>query len=174
MVPSLGPPAVAVPSLTGMTCAQATVTLKNAHLKGDCVTAQYSDTVANGMLISWSYEGAQNPQTAPYGSTIDMVPSLGHGPVPVPTSISQTDTYQDALVLLQAVGLTGTEAYAPNNSGVPGGRRHLAQPAQRHLGALRVDGHRDRVDRAAHDDQVPNVIGRHGGAGHHHPAGSRA
>jgi serine/threonine-protein kinase len=113
VVPSIGPPAVAVPSLTGMNCAQATTALTNAHLKGGCVAGQYSDTVANGVAITWSYDGAQDPQTAPYGSIIDIVPSLGHGPVPVPTSISQTDNYQDALVLLQAVGLNGAEAYAP-------------------------------------------------------------
>jgi len=121
VVPSIGPPSVAVPSLTGMNCTQATVALTNAHLKGGCVAGQYSDTVASGLAISWSYDGAQQPQTAPYGSIIDIVPSLGHGPVPVPTSISQTDSYQDALVLLQAAGLNGTEAYAANTSGVPAG-----------------------------------------------------
>jgi len=121
VVPSIGPPSVAVPSLTGMNCTQATTALTNAHLKGGCVAGQYSDTVAAGLAISWSYDGAQQPQTAPYGSIIDIVPSLGHGPVPVPTSISQTDSYQDALVLLQAAGLNGTEAYAANTSGVPAG-----------------------------------------------------
>ena len=120
VVPSIGPPAVAVPSLTGMNCTQATVALTNAHLKGGCVAGQYSDTVATGFAISWSYDGAQNPQTAPYGSIIDIVPSLGHGPVAVPTTISQTDNYQDALVLLQAAGLNGTEAYASSSS-VPSG-----------------------------------------------------
>jgi len=121
VVPSIGPPAVAVPSLTGMNCTQATVALTNAHLKGGCVAGQYSDTVATGFAISWSYDGAQDPQTAPYGSIIDIVPSLGHGPVAVPTTISQTDNYQDALVLLQAVGLNGTEAFAFSTSGVPSG-----------------------------------------------------
>jgi eukaryotic-like serine/threonine-protein kinase len=127
VVPSIGPPAVAVPSLTGMNCTQATVALTNAHLKGGCVAGQYSDTVANGFAISWSYDGAQNPQTAPYGSIIDIVPSLGHGPVAVPTTISQTDNYQDALVLLQAVGLNGTEANAPNAT-VPAGDVISLQP----------------------------------------------
>jgi eukaryotic-like serine/threonine-protein kinase len=120
VVPSIGPPAVAVPSLTGMNCTQAATALTTAHLKPVCVQGQYSDTVANGFTITWSYDGAQDPQSAPYGSTIQIVPSLGHGPVPVPTSISQTDTYNDALVLLQAVGLTGHEAYAPN-ANVPQG-----------------------------------------------------
>jgi serine/threonine-protein kinase len=121
VVPSIGPPAVAVPSLAGLNCTQATVALTNAHLKGGCVAGQYSDTVAIGVAITWSFDGAQDPQTAPYGSIIDIVPSLGHGPVPVPTTISQTDSYQDALVLLQAAGLNGTEAYNTSSSGVPAG-----------------------------------------------------
>jgi serine/threonine protein kinase/beta-lactam-binding protein with PASTA domain len=120
VVPSIGPPAVAVPSLTGLNCTQAATALTTAHLKGVCVTGQYSDTVTNGLAITWSYDGAQNPQTAPYGSTIDMVPSLGHGPVAVPMTISQTDTYSDALVLLEAVGLNGAEAYG-SNATVPQG-----------------------------------------------------
>jgi serine/threonine-protein kinase len=120
VVPSIGPPAVAVPSLTGMNCTQATTALTNAHLKGGCIAGQYSDTVTTGLAITWSYDGAQDPQTAPYGSIIDIVPSLGHGPVPVPTTISQTDNYQDALVLLQAVGLNGTQANATSSS-VPSG-----------------------------------------------------
>jgi beta-lactam-binding protein with PASTA domain len=128
VVPSIGPPAVAVPGLTGLTCAQATTTLTTAHLKALCAPGQYSNTVSNGEAISWSYDGEQNPPTAPYGSTIDVVPSLGHGPVPVPTSISQTDSYQDALVLLQAAGLSGAEAYAPSSSGVPSGDVISLQP----------------------------------------------
>jgi eukaryotic-like serine/threonine-protein kinase len=120
VVPSTGPPAVPVPSLTGLSCAQGVVALQNAHLKGDCITAQYDNNVQNSLLISWSYNGKQSPARAPYGSTIDMVPSRGHEPVPVPVSISQTDTYNDALVLLQAAGLTGTEVQAPNNT-IPAG-----------------------------------------------------
>jgi serine/threonine-protein kinase len=116
VVPSKGPPPVSVPSLANMTCAQAAVALQHAHLKGACGTAQYSSTVANGVLISWTYAGTTTPSSAPYGATIDLVPSKGHGPVPVPTSISQTDTYNDALVLLQAVGLQGREAMASNST----------------------------------------------------------
>jgi serine/threonine-protein kinase len=121
VVPSIGPPAVAVPSLTGMNCTQAVAALTTAHLKGGCTPGQYSDTVTSGLVISWSYDGAQNPQSAAYGSTIVIVPSLGHGPVAVPTTISQADNYQEALVLLQAVGLNGSEAYAFSTSGVPSG-----------------------------------------------------
>ncbi len=157
VVPSLGPPAVHVPSLANMTCDQAAATLKAAHLQGDCVTSQYSDTIQNGVLISWSYKGEQNPATAPYGSTIDMVPSKGHGPVAVPTSISQADTYNDALVLLQAVGLTGTEAYAPNTT-VPEGDVISLNPPSSTLvpygSTVTVT-----VSTGPPTVQVPNVIG---------------
>ena len=157
VVPSLGPPAVAVPSLAGMTCGQAVVTLKTAHLQGDCVTGQYSDTVQNGLLISWSYNGEQNPSRAPYGSTVDMVPSTGHGPVPVPTSISQSDTYNDALVLLQAVGLTGKEAYAPNNT-IPQGDVISLNPPSSTL-APYGSTVTVTVSTGPPTVQVPNVIG---------------
>jgi beta-lactam-binding protein with PASTA domain len=122
VVPSIGPPAVSVPSLSSLTCAQAAATLLTAHLKGVCVTGQYNNTITQvGVLVSWSYNGEPNPTTAPYGSTIDMVPSLGHGPVAVPTAISQSDSYQDALVLLEAIGLNGTQVNSPSSSGVPAG-----------------------------------------------------
>jgi eukaryotic-like serine/threonine-protein kinase len=157
VVPSLGPPAVAVPSLTGMTCDQAVGTLKTDHLQGACVTSQFSDTIQNGVLISWSYKGEQNPAKAPYGSTIDMVPSKGHGPVAVPTSISQADTYNDALVLLQAVGLTGTQANAPNNT-VPAGDVISLNPPSSTLvpygSTVTVT-----VSTGPPTVQVPNVIG---------------
>jgi serine/threonine-protein kinase len=157
VVPSLGPPAVAVPSLAKLTCAQAIVTLQNAHLKGDCVAAQYDNNVANSLLISWSLAGKKNPTKAPYGSTIDMVPSRGHEPVAVPTSISQTDTYNDALVLLQAVGLTGTEVGAANNT-IPAGDVIALNPPS---GTLAPYGSTVTVSVSTGPPttQVPNVIG---------------
>jgi serine/threonine-protein kinase len=157
VVPSLGPPAVAVPSLTGLTCATAAVTLQNAHLKGDCVTAQYDNNVANSLLISWSYGGKTSPKKAPYGATIDIVPSKGHEPVAVPTSISQTDTFNDALVLLQAVNLNGTEVPAPNNT-IPAGDVIALNPPS---GTLAPYGSTVTVyvSTGPPTTQVPNVIG---------------
>ena len=64
VVPSSGPPNVPVPSLTGLSCAQGVVALQNAHLKGDCVTAQYDNNVQNSLLISWSYKGKASPSRA--------------------------------------------------------------------------------------------------------------
>jgi beta-lactam-binding protein with PASTA domain len=146
-----------VPSLSTNTCATAAAALKTAHLQGNCAAGQYSDTVQNGILISWSYKGVQNPTRAPYGSTIDMVPSMGHGPVPVPASISQSDRFQDALVLLQAVGLTGTEAYAPNNT-IPEGDvislNPLSSTVVPYGSSVTVT-----VSTGPPTTQVPNVIG---------------
>jgi eukaryotic-like serine/threonine-protein kinase len=108
VVPSIGPPPVTVPPLAGMTCAQATVALTAAHLGGTCAAPQYSSTVAAGVLLSWAYGTTPNPTSAPYGSTITMVPSQGHAPVPVP-DIPQTYTFGQAQAALQAVGLTATQ-----------------------------------------------------------------
>ena len=69
--------------------------------------------MANASLISWSYGTQTNPTSAPYGSTIDLVPSLGHAPVDGPHIDLQIGHLRRRLrPLLQAVGLTGTEAYA--------------------------------------------------------------
>jgi serine/threonine-protein kinase len=131
--------------------------LKAAHLQGNCVTGQFSDTIPNGILISWSYKGELSPPKAPYGSTIDMVPSTGHGPVPVPTAISQSDTYTDALVLLQAAGLTGKEAYTPSPSIPQGNVAALTPPA----GTLVPYGSAVTVTVSSGPPtvKVPNVVG---------------
>jgi serine/threonine-protein kinase len=86
-----------------------------------------------------------------------MVPSTGHGPVPVPTSISQSDTYNDALVLLQAVGLTGKEAYAPNNT-IPQGDVISLNPPSSTL-APYGSTVTVTVSTGPPTVQVPNVIG---------------
>ena len=111
----------------------------------------------NSYLISWSYGGTTTPTKAPYGATIDMVPSRGHEPVPVPSSISQSDTFNDALVLLQAVGLNGTEASAPNNT-IPAGDVIALNPPS---GTLAQYGSTVTVSVSTGPPttQVPNVIG---------------
>ena len=47
------------------------------------------------MLDLWSIGSTQNPTTAPYGTTITLVPSLGHAPATVP-SIPTSYTYDQA------------------------------------------------------------------------------
>ena len=97
-----------VPSLTGMTCAVATTTLEAAHFKAVCAPPRYDNTTPAGELVLWSIGATANPTKAPYGSTITLVPSQGHPPVPVP-SIPSNSTYAQAQAALQAVGLAAAQ-----------------------------------------------------------------
>jgi serine/threonine-protein kinase len=109
VVPSIGPPSVAVPSFAIMNCTQAALTLHAAKLRGTCAPPQYSATVPNGQIISWTFPGSvTNPTTAPYGSLITMVPSEGHPPVNVPP-IPTGYTFTQAAAAIEAVGLTATQ-----------------------------------------------------------------
>jgi serine/threonine-protein kinase len=119
VVVSGGKPAVTVPSLTGMTCAQAVPALEAVHLVAACTPGQYDSDVKSQVIISWSYGIVQNPTSAPYGSTITIVPSLGHPPVQVPP-IPTTYTYSLAAAALEAVGFTATENQEANAT-VPAG-----------------------------------------------------
>ncbi len=156
VVPSLGPPPVPVPSLTGMTCAQATSTLQAAHLKSVCAPAQYSNTIPAGVLISWSFGSTATPTSAPYGSTIALVPSNGHAPVTVPT-IPSTDTFAQAQAALQAVGLAATQAPQASTS-VSAGQVIATAPA---AGAVAPYGSTVTVTVSSGPPMVavPNVIG---------------
>jgi serine/threonine-protein kinase len=109
VVLSSGKPDVSVPSLTGMTCAQATAALQGAHFLSVCAPGTYSNTIGSGVLVLWSIGSTSKPSKAPYGSTITLVPSLGHQPATVP-SIPNTYTFAQAQAALQAVGLTATQA----------------------------------------------------------------
>jgi beta-lactam-binding protein with PASTA domain len=127
VVPSKGPPPVSVPSLTGMTCAQAQAALAPAHLKGSCAPARYDDSTPAGQLVIWSIGATANPTRAPYGSTITLVPSEGHAPVTVPT-IPSSYSFAQAQAALQAVGLGATQATA-SSATVPSGQIISTTPA---------------------------------------------
>jgi serine/threonine-protein kinase len=116
VVPSLGKPSVTVPPVVNMTCAQAITALNGAHLVGVCGAGQYSSTVNSGLVLSWSLGTTANPSKAAYGSTITLVPSSGHAPATVPTSITTSDTFGEAQAALQAVGLTATQANATSST----------------------------------------------------------
>ncbi len=109
VVVSSGKPDVTVPSLTNLTCAQAATALAAVHLQASCTPGQYNNSVPATAIISWSQGSTPNPNKAPYGSTITIVPSLGHEPATVP-SIPTTYTYAQAVAALQAVGLTATQS----------------------------------------------------------------
>jgi serine/threonine-protein kinase len=73
-----------------------------------CAPGAYNNAVQAGVLNIWTIGSTQNPTKAPYGSTITLVPSLGHAPATVP-QIPQTYTFAQAQAALQAVGLTATQ-----------------------------------------------------------------
>jgi serine/threonine-protein kinase len=156
VVPSVGPPPVPVPSLTGMTCATATTALSADHLNATCAAAQYSDTVASGVLISWSLGSAPNPARAPYGSTITLVPSAGHAPVAVP-SFPAGYSFAQAQAALQAVGLAATQA-TQSSTTVAAGQIISSSPAS---GAAAPYGSTVTVTVSSGPPTVavPNVLG---------------
>jgi serine/threonine-protein kinase len=121
VVPSAGPPIVAVPNLSGMTCATATAALQQAHFQSVCAPPAYNNNgVPEGVLVVWSIGNTANPTQAPYGSTITLVPSGGHAPATVP-DIPSSYTFAQAEAALQAVGLTASQNQEPSNS-VPAGQ----------------------------------------------------
>ena len=127
VVLSAGKPDVTVPSLAGMTCAQATTALQSAHFLSVCAPGTYNNTVPAQVLVLWSIDSTQNPTTAPYGSTITLVPSLGHEPATVP-AIPTSYTFDQAQAALQAVGLTATQNTETSTT-VPAGQVISTPPA---------------------------------------------
>jgi len=155
VVLSSGKPDVTVPSLSGMTCAQASTTLQSAHFQSVCAPGTYSDTVPTSVLVLWSINATQNPTKAPYGATITLVPSLGHEPATVP-SIPSSYSFAQAQAALQAVGLTATQNPEPNAT-VPSGQVISTSPAS---GAQAPYGSAVAVNISTGPPtvQVPNVV----------------
>ncbi|HEY5385148.1 MAG TPA: protein kinase [Acidimicrobiales bacterium] len=156
VVLSSGKPDVTVPSLSGMTCAQATTALQAAHFVPMCANPTYSDTVPTSVLVGWSYGSTPNPTKAPYGATITLVPSQGHAPVNVP-SIPTSYSFAQAQAALQAVGLTATQNNESSTT-VPSGQVISTSPASGqpagYGSAVAVN-----VSTGPPTTTVPNVIG---------------
>ena len=115
----------------------------------------YSNTVATSVLVLWSINSTQNPTKAPYGSTITLVPSLGHEPVTVP-SIPNSYSFTQAQAALQAVGLAATQDNASSTT-VPSGEVISTSPAS---GAPAPYGSAVTVNVSTGPPtvQVPNVL----------------
>jgi serine/threonine-protein kinase len=156
VVLSSGKPDVTVPALSGMTCAQASTALQSAHFQSVCAPGTYSNTVPTSVLVLWSINSTQNPTKAPYGSTITLVPSLGHEPATVP-SIPTSYTYAQAQAALQAVGLTATQN-PESSTTVPSGQVISTSPAS---GASAPYGSAVAVNVSTGPPTttIPNVIG---------------
>jgi len=84
LVPSLGPPPVDVPDLTGKTLDQARAALGDAHLALGKQTPRFSDLPV-GTIVAWHPTG-----TAPKGSAIAVDVSKGPAPVPVQNVVGKT------------------------------------------------------------------------------------
>jgi beta-lactam-binding protein with PASTA domain len=156
VVPSVGKPSVSVPSLTNDNCGQAIAALAAVHLVGACATAQYSATVQNGQLISWSLGSTPSPTNAPYGSTITLVPSAGHAPVDVP-NIPSDYTFGEAQAALQVVGLGATQVTATSAT-VPAGNIISTTPASGQPAPF-GSSVTVTVSSGPATVQIPNVIG---------------
>jgi serine/threonine protein kinase/beta-lactam-binding protein with PASTA domain len=155
VVLSAGKPDVTVPSLAGMTCAQAATALQSAHFLSVCAPGTYNNNVASQVLVLWSIGSTQNPTKAPYGATITLVPSLGHEPATVP-SIPTSYTFTQAQAALTAVGLTATQNNESSTT-VPSGQVISTSPAS---GAQAPFGSAVTVNISTGPPttQVPNVI----------------
>ncbi|MFE7562765.1 Stk1 family PASTA domain-containing Ser/Thr kinase [Kitasatospora sp. NPDC057500] len=102
---SRGPKRIAVPDVVGRPSAQASSTLTGAQLTAGTVTETYSDSVAEGAVISSSpAAGQQVPENTP----VALVVSKGMVPVPDVTGMSK----EAAEKALQAAG------FAMQSSGV--------------------------------------------------------
>jgi beta-lactam-binding protein with PASTA domain len=102
LVPSLGPPPVAVPNLKGKTVSQATTLLDGAHLRLGGTTRRYSASVPAGRIVSQSDSG-----NAPQGSGIDVVVSKGPPPTTIPDVAGKNK--QAATKALEHAGFTVTD-----------------------------------------------------------------
>jgi beta-lactam-binding protein with PASTA domain len=110
LVPSLGPPPVDVPKLIGMTRAEAEASLREAKLELGNVRDGYHDTIAEGSVIRQSEDPGS---TAPQGSAVGIVVSLGHAPVDVPPVVGMNA--DKATRALQVAGFDVEEATGFSN-----------------------------------------------------------
>ncbi|MFO7974672.1 MAG: C45 family autoproteolytic acyltransferase/hydrolase [Candidatus Hydrogenedentota bacterium] len=110
LVVSLGPESVEVPDVVGMTEAEAETALTDVGLGVGNVTDEYSDTVAEGEVISQSPEAGADVL---WGSAVDLVVSLGPEPVTVPNVVGMSQSEAEAALV--DAGLTVgavSEAYS--------------------------------------------------------------
>ncbi len=94
LVPSLGPPPVAVPDVTGSSLADATHAIEAANLVLGHVHRIYSSTTQPGDVIR------QDPsdRKAPRGSAVQLWVSRGHAPVPIPAVVGKHQARAEALL----------------------------------------------------------------------------
>ena len=99
---SSGPGMTTVPDVSGKPEAEAIKELKRAHLQAN-ISAQQSDTVAKGLVISTSPPAFNS---VPVGSRVDLVISSGPQQVKVPNVVGKQQP--EAKVMLEDAGLRVT------------------------------------------------------------------
>jgi len=99
IVVSKGPRPITVPDFTGKSAEQAKKKITKLGFKVDAGDQEYSDTVAEGRVISQS----PNTGTRHKGDTITLVVSKGPPLVTIPDV--RRDSYSDAKAQLEALGL---------------------------------------------------------------------
>ena len=109
LVPSLGPPPVPVPSVTGLSLDKAVAQLEAAGLVKGQVREVYDDTIASGEVVRQSPFEAK----APKGSAVDLWVSKGHAPVPVPAVVGKPRAKAERV--LKAAGFTPVVQFAFSN-----------------------------------------------------------
>jgi serine/threonine-protein kinase len=108
IVPSLGPPPVKAPKVVGMTLEKATAALERTGLESSVARRRFHDEVPEGRVIEQLQTGM-----VPAGSTVELIVSKGHAPVPVPAVAGSTEA--EATEILRAAGFSVTTETAFSN-----------------------------------------------------------
>jgi len=112
---SNGPPSVNVPSVSGLTAAQAKQELKAARLKVGRTVTEPSSTVPSGDATRTD---PQSGQSLPVGSEVTLFVSSGPAAVPVPDVTGQSQS--SATALLQSQGFSVTTSTQESTTVQPG------------------------------------------------------
>jgi serine/threonine-protein kinase len=117
LVPSLGPPPVAVPDVTGKPLAKARELLVDGGLEAGAVTRRFHPTAPEGTVIGQEPASGQ----APEGSSVRLVVSRGHAPVPIPSVIGEPQERAEDVLRAAGFKVTTLEVFSDD---VP--RDHVA------------------------------------------------
>lgn len=151
LIVSKGPPPTPIPDLTDLTEAKAKAEIeKVGHVWGE-VARPYDETVAAGVVMSWTGKG----ESPPKGARVDVTVSAGPAPRTVPTLSGRT--YEQAVAALEAVGLKAArnpDQYHDDDS--TKGKVILASPTQ---GATAKRGDVVTVTVSAGKPEVPALNG---------------
>ena len=94
VVPSLGPPPVPVPDVTGSSLNDATNAIQGANLTLGDVHKIYSPTVNEGDVVREDPAGSK----APRGSPVELWVSKGRAPVPIPAVVGKQQARAERLL----------------------------------------------------------------------------